>query len=321
MDEFDLIRKFFQREEAEQPAAGVIQGIGDDCAILDLPGQQHLAVSVDTLVEGVHFPAGADPELIAERALRTNLSDIAAAGATPLWFTLALTLPRVDEDWLRGFSRGLFAAANTYGCALVGGDTTSGPLTISIQIMGSVPAHLAHRRDGASVGDFVLVTHTLGEGAAALAWLQGRVEFDEQYHQALTDRFYRPEPRLKEAALLRGIASAALDISDGLLADLGHICTASDLGALVDVGALPLSPALQSLDDSQLVYQWALAGGDDYELCFTVPPSAMPDVALLIARGELQATVIGELVSAPGVFCELDGEPYQPERQGYQHFS
>lgn len=321
MGEFELIRNFFQREQAENPAAGVVLGIGDDCAILALPSAQHLAVSVDTLVEGVHFPAGADPELLAERALRTNLSDLAASGATPLWFTLALTLPEVEEDWLRRFSRGLFAAAGEYGCALVGGDTTRGPLTVTVQIMGSVEPQLALRRDGASAGDFVLVTHTLGDGAAALAAIEGRIQPSEAHRDWLHEKFYRPIPRLKESALLQGIASAALDISDGLLADLGHICRASDVGAVIDVASLPFSPAMQALHNIEQARAWALGGGDDYELCFTVPPNAMADVALLIAQGELQATIVGELVPGVGVVCELDGELYQPPQQGYQHFS
>lgn len=321
MGEFELIRKFFQREQAENPAPGVIQGIGDDCAILAVPTAQHLAISVDTLVEGVHFPVGADPELLAERALRTNLSDLAASGASPLWFTLALTLPTVEEDWLRLFSRGLFAAANEYGCALVGGDTTKGPLTVTVQIMGSVEPHLALRRDGASAGDFVLVTNTIGDGAAALAAIQERIAPTDEHRAWLQEKFYRPVPRLKESALLRGIASAALDISDGLLADLGHICHASDVGAVIDVASLPFSAAMQSLNDIEQARAWALGGGDDYELCFTVSPDAMPDIALLIARGELQATIVGELVPGAGVVCELDGELYQPAQQGYQHFS
>lgn len=319
-NEFQLIQQFFQREQAEQPAAGVVLGIGDDCALLQVPSGEQLAVSVDTLVAGVHFLADADAELIAERALRTNLSDLAAMGAKPLWFTLALTLPKADEDWLRAFSRGLFRCAREYGIALVGGDTTKGPLTISIQVMGSVVPSHSLRRDGASLGDFVLVTNYLGDGAAALAVLQEKIQPDESALEYLHERFYRPVPRLKEAAVLADLASAALDISDGLVADLQHICNSADLGAIIDVESLPISPAVQSLNNPAQAYEWALSGGDDYELCFTVPPANMPEVAMLIAQGKLQATVIGEMVAGNRVYCELDGEPYETSRAGYQHF-
>jgi len=318
--EFELIQQFFQREQAESPAEGVLLGIGDDCALLQLPEGQQLAVSVDTLVADVHFPADADPELIAERALRTNLSDLAAMGAAPLWFTLALTLPRADEQWLRAFSRGLFNCARQFAIALVGGDTTSGPLSISIQVMGAVAPAQGLRRDGASPGDFVLVTNCLGDGAGALAVIQQRLEVAPEAQTYLLERFYRPVPRLKEAQLLRGIASAALDISDGLVADLQHICDASDVGAVLDVENLPLSPALLALSNQAQAREWALAGGDDYELCFTVPAEKMSELALLIAEGQLNATVIGEIIPGRKVICEWEGKPFALPKTGFQHF-
>lgn len=318
--EFQLIKQFFQREQAEQPAEGVLLGIGDDCALLQIPAGKQLAVSVDTLVAGVHFPLDADAELIAERALRTNLSDLAAMGADPLWFTLALTLPAANEDWLRSFSRGLFACAREYKIALIGGDTTSGPLTITIQVMGAVSPGTAMRRDGANIGDFVLVTHNLGDGAAALAVIQNRINCDESSASYLHERFYRPTPRLRESGLIRELASAALDISDGLVADLQHICDASDVGAIIDVENLPLSSAVQTLNNQTQALEWALSGGDDYELCFTVAPEKMADIAMLIAQGKLNATVIGEIIPGDKVICECDGEPYELTRTGYQHF-
>lgn len=318
--EFDLIRQFFQREQAEAPADGVLLGIGDDCALLQVPADQQLAISVDTLVAGVHFPFEALPEDVAERALRTNLSDLAAMGANPRWFTLALTLPAVEEDWLRSFSRGLFACAREYGIALVGGDTTSGPLAITIQVMGAVPPGLAMRRDGANIGDFVLVTGHLGDGAAALALLQKEVACDELSSHYLIERFYRPTPRLQESALIRNFASAVIDISDGLVADLQHICDASDVGAVIDVENLPLSPAVQSLKVGNKAIDWALSGGDDYELCFTVAPEKMADIAMLIAEGKLNATIVGEITPGNRVVCEYSGEPYRLTKTGYQHF-
>lgn len=329
MREFELIQQFFQREQAdllleEKAQASVVLGIGDDCALLQIPVNKQLAVSVDTLVADVHFPADAKAEDIAERALRTNLSDLAAMGAEPLWFTLALTLPKnseyLSEEWLRSFSRGLFRTANRHEIVLVGGDTTSGPLSITIQVMGAVESHSALRRDGASIGDFVCVTNYLGDGAAALAVIQNRLVVNSEHENYLRERFYRPVPRLKEANLLRGIASAALDISDGLVADLKHICEASDLGAVIDVENLPLSPALLAIKNLDQARIWALSGGDDYELCFTVSPEKMPELAMLIAQEKINATVIGEIIAGSGVQCELEGEAFELAEQGYQHF-
>lgn len=328
MNEFELIRRFFRRDQAESPPKGLMLGIGDDAALLQPPAGMQLAVTTDTLVSGVHFPADANAEDIAERALRVNLSDLAAMGAEPLWFTLALTLPptsgeadeELREDWLRDFSRGLFQAANEFDCALVGGDTTSGPLSICVQAMGSIAPGEALRRDGASAGDYVLVTHCLGDGAAGLAVIENRLSLDETHNEYLRQRYHRPEPRFKEATLLRGLASAALDISDGLAADLGHICAASDLAAQIDVQELPLSPALLAMVDLEQARRWALSGGDDYELCFTVPESKMPEVGMLIARGELKAKVVGQLMPGSGVQCLLEGEPFELEQTGYTHF-
>lgn len=324
LSEFQLINRFFKREAAPDVDAGVALGIGDDCALLDIPNDAQLAISVDTLVANVHFFADAPADCIAERALRTNLSDVAAMGGTPLWFTLALTLPEPDEQWVSEFARGLFRCADEFNVRLVGGDTTSGPLSITIQIMGAVPRGEAIRRDGASVGDFVLVTHSLGDGAAALVALQdetSRAElFTDSDRAYLQNRFYKPTPRLREGQLLRRFASAMLDVSDGLVADLQHICDASDVGAIIDVDALPLSPTLSQYADKHRVYEWALSGGDDYELCFTVPPEMMPDVGMLIAKGELSATIIGQIVKGSRVICERQGQTFSLDRAGYQHF-
>jgi thiamine-monophosphate kinase len=324
MNEFQLIKQFFQRESLENPHEGVLLGIGDDCALLQIPAAKQLAVSVDTLVADVHFPSHADASDIAERALRVNLSDLAAMGATPLWFTLAITLPKnsnyCSEEWLRSFSQGLFRVAREFNIALVGGDTTSGPLSITIQVMGEIESRYVLRRDGASVDDFVCVTHFLGDGAAALALINNDIHCNEEQKHYLYDRFYKPTPRLKESELLRSIATAAIDISDGFAADLKHICDASDLGAVIEVENLPLSPALLALNDIHKARHWALSGGDDYELCFTVSPEKMPELAMLIAQNKLQATVVGRLIAGSGVACELKGEAFVLERQGYQHF-
>jgi len=321
MNEFQLINKFFESEQEASLSESVVLGIGDDCALLQMPVGKQLAVSVDTLVADVHFPKDAPANLIAERALRTNLSDLAAMGAEPLWFTLALTLPQADEIWLREFSRGLFACAGEFNIQLVGGDTTTGPLSLTIQVMGAVENKTAMRRDAANADDFILVTNTLGDGAAALDVLQKKISVSEADQDYLQERFYRPTPRLMEAQLICELANAALDISDGLVADLQHICERSDLGATIFVEEIPLSAALQNLQDQQQAYRYALTGGDDYELCFTVSPQNMPQIAMLIAEKKLSARVVGKMHLGSGVRCELNGEEFPLMQIGYQHFS
>jgi len=315
--EFELIQQYFHREAGGE---GVVLGIGDDCALLQVPEGKQLAVSMDTLIADVHFPANADPGLIAERALRVNLSDLAAMGAEPLWFTLALSLPDADEHWLDSFSEGLFAAAHRYDCTLVGGDTTRGPLSITIQVHGSLTPGKALLRGNASPGDRIFVTGKLGDGAAALAALEHRFEVQEEHVQYFADQYYRPTPRLKEGQRLKSFASAALDISDGLLADLGHICEQSLVGAEVAVECLPISEPLAFYGDQCPALDWALCGGDDYELCFTVPEKNLSSVKALISMGELVATEIGEIVSGSQVLCKNFGEVYEPPHSGYQHF-
>jgi thiamine-monophosphate kinase len=321
MNEFQLIRKFFESEQESSLSESVVMGIGDDCAILQIPASKQLAVSVDTLVAGVHFPQDAPAELIAERALRTNLSDLAAMGADPLWFTLALTLPQSDEIWVKEFSRGLFACAREFGIQLVGGDTTSGPLSVTIQVMGAVDSQNTLRRDAANVDDFILVTNSVGDGAAALAVIQQTLSVDETDKDYLLERFYRPRPRLQESSLIRGLANAALDISDGLVADLQHICERSDLGASIFIEDIPLSPVLQKIKNKEGAYRYALTGGDDYELCFTVSPDNMPQIAMLVAEKKLSATVIGKMRPGSSVECLWHGKEFSLEQTGFDHFS
>ncbi|SMF23322.1 thiamine-phosphate kinase [Alteromonadaceae bacterium Bs31] len=316
MGEFELINQYFKRDTS---GSSVVLGVGDDCSLLQLPAEKQLAISVDTLLADVHFPADGDPEAIAERALCVSLSDLAAMGAKPLWFTLALTLPEANEAWVSAFSRGLFRAANTYGCELVGGDTTRGPLSISVQVMGSVEPHLAMKRSGAAVGDLLFVSGTLGDGAAALAVLNGSIKVDDESSQYLSGRYYHPEPRLALAQTLAPLASAAIDVSDGLVADLGHICKASSVAATVFVERLPLSSAILKCAATPQQYQWALSGGDDYQLCFTVAPANIAQVEQLIAAG-LDATNIGEITEGKGVHCRLIDHPFEIEGTGYNHF-
>lgn len=317
LGEFEIIRRFFQ---PDLPGVGVELGIGDDCALLQLPAGCQLAVSVDTLVEGVHFPQDADPFQLAQRALCVSLSDLAAMAADPLWVSVCLTLPGSDVAWLSGFAAGLQHTLGRYQCALVGGDTTRGPLAVSVQVMGAVAPGAALRRSGAQPGDRVYVTGSLGDGAAALTVLAGHYAGTQVQADYLLERFYHPVPQFAAAAQLRGLASAAIDVSDGLTQDLGHICRASGVGALIAVEDLPLSPAVEVEPDPHQRWRWALCGGDDYCLCVCVPPERRDAVQALVEQGLLSAFCIGEITPGEAVICQLHGEPYALEQSGYQHF-
>ncbi|WGL16105.1 thiamine-phosphate kinase [Microbulbifer bruguierae] len=312
--EFELIRDFFAaRFQGSAPEAGVVLGIGDDCALLTPPAGKTLATSVDTLVAGVHFPATADPYRIASRALRVNLSDLAAMNAQPLWFTLALTLPESNADWLAGFAEGLADTAKRFDVQLVGGDTTKGPLAITIQVTGACDRPL--RRDGASAGDSVFVSNRLGAAAAALPIVLGEVGGSEIQRQQMDASYYFPEPQFTVASAIGGYASAALDISDGLLADLAHICEASGLGAELDLNQVPVAELAQTMSGDQ-ARTVAVTGGDDYQLCFTVPQQHLPALNVL----NLPITCIGTMTRERGIRCTLDGEPWTHAQPGYRHF-
>ncbi|MDM3872071.1 thiamine-phosphate kinase [Porticoccus sp. W117] len=318
MDEFGLIQRYFSG--LQQLADGVVLGIGDDAAVLEIPPHEQLVVTTDTLVEGVHFPADIAAEHVASRALGSNLSDLAAMGAEPRWFSLALTLPQVDADWLAGFSQGLAQLSRTHRCALVGGDTTRGPLSVTITVHGTVPRNKALTRCGACPGDRLFVSGVPGMGAAGLACLQGDWDVaDSGARQQLLNRFLKPEPRLQLGLKLRGIASAAIDISDGLLADLGHICQRSGVGAQLDIKALEALPWPETLNTEKRLLRWTLAGGDDYELCFAVPEKNLD--ALSALQSELAITAIGEVMEGEGLWT-IDGNGQRTElsASGYQHF-
>ncbi|GLS27885.1 thiamine-phosphate kinase [Marinibactrum halimedae] len=316
--EFQLIQEYFAKELS---AFGVNLGIGDDCALLTVPEGRQLAVSMDTLVGGVHFPKNADPELIAERAVRVCVSDLAAMGAEPLWFTLGLTMPSSESNWLSGFSRGLFKAASEYNISLVGGDTTSGPLAITLQVHGSVLPDKALQRCNARVGDVIFVTGNLGDGAAALAVIKKEFEVGKSAFAYLMSRYYTPKARIREGQLLTKIGHAAIDVSDGLLADLGHICKASGVAAVIEAERLPISDPVKKLCDPDTAMTWALTGGDDYELCFTIPPSRLRVFEDLQAKYNFDCTAIGEIVSGDGVSCLSEGRVVLPPKSaGYEHF-
>ncbi|MWV16293.1 thiamine-phosphate kinase [Pseudomonas sp. L-22-4S-12] len=316
MGEFELIRRFFAAAPCAQAAEGVALGIGDDCALLQVPAGEQLAVSTDTLVVGVHFPASADPFLLGQRALAVAASDLAAMGATPLGFTLAITLPQADEAWLQGFARGLSQMARGCGLALIGGDTTRGPLSLTVTVFGRVPAGRALTRSGARPGDLLCVGGPLGDGAGALPLVLGQRQATDTAAQQLLQRYWAPQPQLDLGLLLRGKATAALDVSDGLLADCGHIARASAVALCIELARVPMSPALQAIAGATAA-DCALAGGDDYVLAFTLPPEHLAAV-----QAAWPATVvIGRALAGAGVtLLDDSGAVIQPPRAGYQHF-
>ncbi len=314
--EFEIIARYFTRDSND---SDVVLGVGDDAAVIAIDGS--MAVTVDSLVPGVHFPDGTAPHLLGYRLMAVNLSDLAAMGARPRWCTLALTLPKADELWLDGFSRGLFELAERFGVALVGGNLTRGPMNLTLQLMGSVePTHML-TRGGGHVGDDIYVTGSLGDSAAGIMLIKERTDAPQgSAGAALKERFYRPVPRVGAGVALGPLATAAIDISDGLLADLGHICKASSCGAAIDVERVPLSAELMSLFPPQEALAHALGGGDDYELCFTAPPSRAEEIEAALEAAGTPVRRIGQLVAGQAVVCRRDGEPFTPPVRGYRHF-
>lgn len=309
--EFELIRRHFSRLAPDAP--GLRLGIGDDCALVEVPPAHELAVTTDTLVAGRHFPQATAPFDIGWKALAVNLSDLAAMGAEARWFTLALTLPSADAAWLEGFADGLQALARQCGLALIGGDTTRGPLSITVTAMGVVPAGAALRRSGARPGDRICVTGTLGDAALALRLLDS-----PSLPAALRERLERPQPRLAAGLALRGLATAALDLSDGLAGDLGHILAASGVGAEISLQALPASAWFNGLAPDAERLELMLRGGDDYELCVCLPPEAVAEAR---ARLDVPLAEIGSIVAEAGLFAiDETGARQGLDAVGYRHF-
>lgn len=319
--EFSLIARYFDR--VRRARLDVETGIGDDCALLNIPDKQTLAISTDTLVSGNHFLPDISPVDLAHKALASNLSDLAAMGADPAWLTLAITLPEVDEDWLEAFSDSLFEQINYYDMQLIGGDTTRGPLSMTLGIYGYVPAGRALKRSGAKPGDWIYVTGTPGDSAAGLAILQDRLHVDnEQDAQWLVKRHLRPTPRILQGQALRDLASAAIDLSDGLSSDLGHIVKASDCGAMLDMDAMPFSDAMRRHVEPEQALRWALAGGEDYELCFTVPERNRGALDVAIGHLGVPFTCIGQMsADVEGIQFTRDGKPVSFDLKGYDHFA
>lgn len=315
--EFNLIERYFTR-----PVPSATLGVGDDAALLSVTPGMELAISTDMLVAGTHFFPDTDPRKLGWKALAVNISDLAAMGAQPRWATLALALPNADESWLAAFADGFFKCADQYGVELIGGDTTRGPLNLSVTIMGEVPKQQALRRDTAKVGDDVWVSGTLGGAALGLAALQGKVQLEETDLAHCLRALETPQPRVALGLALRGVAHAAIDISDGLLADLGHILERSEIGAELNFDMLPAHPALAP----QLAEGWArsclCAGGDDYELCFAANPERVREIAAIGEKLGLKLTRIGQI--NPGhqlVLRDASGQPVVVEKGGYDHFA
>ena len=318
LSEFALIERYFRSCGAQR--ADVALGVGDDAALLRVPEGSQLVAAIDTLVAGVHFPHDSAPASIGHRALAVNLSDLAAMGARPAWALLALTMPQADERWLEEFATGLGELARSHGLALVGGDTTRGPLCISVQLLGYVPAGEALTRAGGNAGDVLFVSGTCGDAAAGLAIEQGQLAAAAEARGWLRERFLWPTPRVALGEQLRGLASACIDVSDGLLADAGKLASASHTGAELAWAEVPLSEPLLAVLGEARGRELALGGGDDYELCFAVPPQNIARLTAQLPAADWRYTRIGVLRAEPGAVVVRDGTVMEFSHSGYEHF-
>jgi thiamine-monophosphate kinase len=316
--EFEIIRRYFTR-----PARTALLGVGDDCALVRPGTGGTLAVSTDMLLSGRHFFPDADPESLGHKALAVNLSDLAAMGAAPRWVLLAIALPRANEKWIAAFSRGFFALARKTGTELIGGDTSRGPLAIAITVIGEVPRKLALRRDAARAGDDIWLSGATGEAALALAHLRGRVKLKGPAREACLKRLHRPEPRLALGRALRGLARSAIDVSDGLLADLAHVARASGVAAELRWEAIPRARAIRECRNAELAKDCVLAGGDDYELAFTAPRARRSRIAVAGKKAGVRVTVIGAVVAGRSAVRVRDaaGRAVRVSRPGFDHFA
>jgi thiamine-monophosphate kinase len=318
--EFELIRSYFTHA-----AKRTQLGVGDDAALIRPAPGRVLAVAADMLVGGRHFFMDADPESVGHKALAVNLSDMAAMGALPRWATMGIALPKADARWVAAFSKGFMALARKHGVDLVGGDTTRGPLNICVQIIGEVPARQALRRDGARAGDDIWVSGTLGDAALAVAAKTKRIKLKPAELKQARLRLDRPQPRIALGLALRGVARSAIDVSDGLVADMGHICERSQVAAVIAFERLPLSPLLRRHLQSPAAQSAVIAGGDDYELCFTAAQARRAAVVRAASRARTKVTRIGRVIRAPEGACSVvvvdcDGLPLSLARKGFDHF-
>ena len=317
MDESELIRRFFMRPD--RSTAGVVRGMGDDGAVTKLPAGEQLVTVMDTLVAGTHFGSADPARSVGHRVLAVNLSDLAAMAAQPRWFTLSLSLPSVDIRWLTDFAEGLFTLADRFGIVLVGGDTVRGPLAVTVTAMGSVPESGAVFRGGAGVGDVICITGDLG--AAGFAWRAARRGQTLSADDPLQERLRYPSPRVPEGLSLRGLATAMIDLSDGLDTDLRRLLEASGLGAQCNADAVPLAPGLCASADENTARCLGLYGGDDYELCFTLPDAALDQLAEVSAGWSCAWAQIGRTVAGSGLSWQCNGQPWTADGQSFEHFS
>jgi len=317
--EFELIHKYFQSQP--QIRNDVAVGIGDDAAVVTPPPQTQIAVTTDTMVDGVHFDAHVSPRALGHKLVAVNLSDLAAMGAEPAWLSLALTLPEVDENWLEEFSKGLFEISEYYRCQLIGGDVTRGPLTLSLTAQGILPANRALSRRGASPGDWVYVTGKLGDAALALAGQQGKVTLSPAQQESVNKRLFYPVPQVMAGQALRSVASSAIDISDGLAGDLGHILAASGLAARINLEAIPRSSIFDEVFETpEAAASFLLAGGDDYELCFTIPENRKGVMQTVTSQTGVELTCIGQLEPGKGLRVYSEGKLLEDSFYSYSHF-
>ncbi|TQV85293.1 thiamine-phosphate kinase [Aliikangiella coralliicola] len=318
MNEFEIIESYLSVKGAKRK--DVLKGIGDDCALLKVPRGQRLAVSMDTLISGVHFLPDSNAADIAHKAVAVNLSDLAAAGAEPAWITLSLSLPEYNEIWLQDFNQGLKRIVEFFGVQLVGGDTCRGPLSITIQAHGFVPENVFLSRDTAQAGELICVTGEIGDAALGLLVAKNELNVPPAMASALLKKYQTPYPKIAAGIAIRGRATSAIDISDGLLADVNHISQQSGVGALLRWERVPLSQAAQSIDDEALRMRAALTGGDDYELCFTVNEDELEATKTALEMVGTDCIPIGRLTGKPGVRMLHHKEEIQLDELGYQHF-
>ena len=316
LSEFSIIERFFSSRQPINPSTRL--GIGDDCALLTVPDGNELAVTTDTMVENVHFLPDTNPEFLGHKILAVNLSDLAGMGAKPIAVTLALTIPGVDEKWLREFAKGFFRLSDQYSVDLIGGDTTSGPLTLTVQAMGIVPTGKALRRSTAKAGDLIYVTGKLGDAGLGLKIEQG---YPCSNSSVVLERFHRPEPRVAAGLLIRQYANACIDISDGLTSDLGQLLDKSNAGAAISWERLPISSEVLAYIEATSDWEMPLCAGDDYELCFTVSPEKQASLEVSLEESGIEFSRIGMITSKPGLTLERSGQVRELTIKGFEHFT
>jgi thiamine-monophosphate kinase len=318
MKEFDLIKQYFANQGLTRK--DVILGIGDDCAILQAGERQHIAVTTDTLVEGVHFPANTSAKSIGHKVVAVSLSDLAAVGAEPSWISLAITLPKIEESWVKEFCEGVFDLCEFYNVQLVGGDTTQGPLSVTVTAQGLTPAGKHLSRSGAKAGDWLYVTGEIGDAALALQYILGNIQNELDGQKLVQHKLDFPKPRVLAGQALRDLATSAIDISDGLLSDLEHICDRSGVGATINLEDLPISTILYDTLGTDAAAELALNGGDDYELLFTVSQDNRVGMETALAHTGVTVTCIGQINGSDKITTLREGKTVEMSSQGYQHF-